>query len=280
VRQGISLPPSIEAGKGKDPERVLYLPDILVREVMWVMVSLLAILVAVTTFFSAPLEDHANPFMTPLHSTAPWYFLWLQGLIKLPDVFGGLVEGKFVYGVVVPGIFFGILFALPYIDRNPSRRWQDRKLVLGLGALVIVALVVLTWMGTPAYKVQAPPAEEIALELVPFDRHGRIHEVPWDELIDGSYDTATFSENTIKVEDPNYPGLRYVKQPEQLKRFMFELQEAMRAEREHLPNGVATLTIATWQRDLKRVDLNIVWEVGGEEHTFSQYTYIHKDAIH
>jgi len=266
VRQGISLPPSLE-GKGEKDERVPYLPDILVREVLWVMLGLLVLLIPTMTFYSAPLEDHANPFVTPLHATAPWYFLWIQGLIKLPDVFGGIIEGKFVYGVLVPGILFGILFALPYIDRNPSRRWQDRKLALGLGALVIIAIVVLTWMGTPAYGLDTPPAEKIALEFVPVDRRGAIHELGWDDLVDGVYDTRTFSTN-----EPNIPT--------KLTEFMVALANVMDHEAGNLPGGAATLTITTWQRDLKRVDLDIIWEVNGVEHTFNQYTYLHKDTVH
>lgn len=266
VRQGISLPPSVEA-KGEKDERVPYLPDILVREVLWVMLGLLVLLIPVMTFYSAPLEDHANPFVTPLHATAPWYFLWIQGLIKLPDIFGGIIEGKFVYGVLVPGIFFGILFALPYIDRSPSRRWQDRKPALGIGALVIVALTVLTWMGTPAYGLDTPPAEEIALEFVPVDRSGAIHELSWSDLADGVYDTRTLSSN-----EPNIPA--------KLAKFMEELENVVAAEEEELPGGAATLTITTWQRGLKRVALDIVWEVDGVEHTFNQYTYLHKDTVH
>jgi ubiquinol-cytochrome c reductase cytochrome b subunit len=265
VRQGISLPPSLEAGGERESDRVSFLPDVLVREAMWGMLFLLAILLAATIFFNAPLEDHANPFVTPLHATAPWYFLWLQGLIKLPDFFGGIVEGKLVYGLILPGIFFTILFALPYLDRNPSRRWQDRKLALGIAAVVILALAVLTWMGSPAYKVQASPAEEVALEFVPVDRHGAIDEVPWEQLIDGSYDTTTFSQETLQ-------------RAARLERFMLELQKVVGQEKTGLPGGVATLTITTWQRDLKRVDLDIVWQEGGQQQSFNQYTYIHVDA--
>lgn len=269
VKQGISLPPSVEA-EGRKDERIPYLPDILVREVMWVMLGVSVLLVSVMTFYSAPLEDHANPFVTPLHATAPWYFLWIQGLIKLPDVFGGIVEGKFVYGVLVPGLLFGVLFALPYIDRNSGRRWQDRKLALSLGALVIIALVVLTWMGTPAYGIETPPAEEIALEFVPYDRPGAIHKLGWDALVDGVYDTKTFPAESARGGESN---------PTELTEFMMALTEAMDREAEGLPGGVATLTITTWQRNLKRVDLDIVWEIDGVEHTFNQYTYIHKDTI-
>jgi quinol-cytochrome oxidoreductase complex cytochrome b subunit len=268
VKQGISLPPSVEA-KGEKDERVPYLPGILIREVLWVMVGLLVLIIPVITFYDGPLEDHADPFVTPLHATAPWYFLWLQGLIKLPDVFGGIIEGKFVYGVILPGIFFTILFALPYIDQNPSRRWQDRKLALGLGAAVIVALTVLTWMGTPAYRLDTPPAEEIALEFLPTDRHGAIHELNWSDLADGVYSVSaeaiTMSERDISPK---------------LLALVVLLEDAITYEAESLPNGVATLTITTWQRDLKKVNLDIAWEMNGEEHSFSQYTYIHKDTIH
>ncbi|MCP4543502.1 MAG: cytochrome bc complex cytochrome b subunit [Chloroflexi bacterium] len=268
VKQGISLPPAVEAKKKKD-ERVPYLPGILVREVAWVMLGLLVLIIPVVTFYNGPLEDHADPFVTPLHATAPWYFLWLQGLIKLPDVFGGIVEGKFVYGVIIPGIFFTILFALPYIDRNPARRWQDRKLALGLGAAVIVALTVLTWMGTPAYRLETPPAEEIALEFVPTDRHGEINELGWDNLVDGVYEIS------IGETAPTEPVASI-----DLDQFITKLASAMTHESDRLPDGTATLTIATWQQDLKRIDLDIAWEEDGMEHTFNQYTYIHKNTIH
>lgn len=264
VRQGISLPPSVEAGDKKDKERVAFLPDVFTRELMWVMAALLLLLVSVMTFFGAPLEDHADPFLTPLHSTAPWYFLWIQGLIKLPDIFGGIIEGKFVYGILIPGAVFTFLFALPYIDRNPSRRWQDRKGWIIGGIVAVIVWSVLTWMGSPAYGLRVPPAEEIALEFVPWDRHGEVHEIPWEELDDGSYDTETFVAGAMMY-------------PEHLEEFMVSLGKAMKKE---LPNGVATVDITTWQRDLKRIDLGIVWQESGTEHSFSQYTYIHMDASH
>jgi hypothetical protein len=228
---------------------------------MWVMVALLVMFFAATTFFRAPLEMHADPGLTPLHSTAPWYFLWIQGLIKLPDIFGGLVEGKFIYGIVIPGLVIGLLFALPYIDRNPSRRPQDRKLAIGIGIVFIAIWVVLTWMGSPAYKAQASPAEEIALEFVPWDREGLIHEIPWAELEEGTYDTETFVG-------------RAMAHPKHLEEFMIELGH----EVDKLPAGVATLTITLWQRELKRVDLDITWQEGGTAKSFQQHTYIHQNT--
>ena len=50
-------------------------------------------------FYHAPLENHADPQITPLGTTAPWYFLWIQGALKLGD--------KLFWGVIFPTIVFG-----------------------------------------------------------------------------------------------------------------------------------------------------------------------------
>lgn len=179
-----------------------------------------------------------------------------------PSIAAWLGEEPPPYGVVLPGLVIALLFLLPYLDRNPSRRPQDRKLMISAGILFIVLWAVLTWMGTPAYKAKASPPEEVALEFVPTDREGRIHEIPWDGLEEGVYDTDTFTEGATN-------------NPEHLEAFMVGLREAMEVE---LPDGVAVLTVQIWQRELKRVDLDITWPEGGEEHTFKQHTYIHRSS--
>jgi quinol-cytochrome oxidoreductase complex cytochrome b subunit len=262
VRQGLSTPPGLEEKlEGKREERVPFLPNILVREALWVVIGLFILVVAAAFLYDAPLDDHANPYVTPLHATAPWYFLWVQGLIKLPNVFGP-VEGKLVWGVLVPALVFGFLFALPYIDRNPKRRWRDRKLLLGLGGIFAVALVVLTYMGTPNYGLATPPAEDILLEFAPGDGEGQIHEVPFEALIDGTYDTSTFTAASL---------------PSSLEKFLSALKAQIESE-EELPDGRAELTIQTWQRDLKRVDLTITWTEEGQAVTRTEKVYIHRQA--
>ncbi len=264
VRQGFSKPPALEEElerEGKKEERVSFLPDIFIREAVWVATGLFILVVVAAFLWNAPLEDHANPYVTPLHATAPWYFLWVQGLIKLPDVFGP-IEGKFVWGVLVPTLVFGLLFALPYIDRNPSRRWRDRKLLLGIGGLVALALVVLTYMGTPNYGLATPPAEEIILEFTPGDREGQIHKLPYEALIDGTYDTSTFT-----ASSPSSP----------LEEFLAALKARIESA-EGLPDGRAELTIQTWQRDLKRVNLTISWTEEGQVVTRAEDVYIHRKA--
>jgi hypothetical protein len=50
----------------------------------------------------------------------------------------------------------------------------------------------------------------------------------------------------------------------------------MEKEADEMPGGVATLTIQSWQRALKRVELELTWQEGGQESDFMQYTYIHE----
>lgn len=259
VRQGLSKPPGVEEEQSE--ERVPFLPDILFRELLWAAIGIFVLVVAAAFLFDAPLEDHADPFVTPLHTTAPWYFLWVQGMIKLPDIFGP-VDGQLVWGIVMPLVVVAILFALPYIDRNPSRRWQDRKLILAIGVLFGVALVTFTYMGTPRYGLQTPPTEEIMLEFLPRDREGHIHEVPYEELIDGTYDTSTFTPSVT---------------PTDLEKLVTALKAKVESERE-LTDGRAELAIQTWQRDLKKVTLTISWTEEDQVVSSASDVYIHRQA--
>jgi quinol-cytochrome oxidoreductase complex cytochrome b subunit len=83
----ISLPAVIEEGEAP-PEKIAaakrkidILPDLLTSEIMWTALLMASMVVYVAFFYSAALEHHADPLKTPLHTTAPWYFLWLQGML-------------------------------------------------------------------------------------------------------------------------------------------------------------------------------------------------------
>lgn len=65
----------------------------------------------------------------------PWSFWWMY---TLENWFG---LSAIVYGSAV---FFLLLIALPFVDRNPHRSWRDRPVAMTLGLLVLIALVVLT----------------------------------------------------------------------------------------------------------------------------------------
>lgn len=84
---GISIPAAEE--ESPDPavrkaakERIDYLPEIFTRELLWAAIATFLVVAYSAWIFHAPLQEHSNPLHTPLHTTAPWYFLWIQGLLK------------------------------------------------------------------------------------------------------------------------------------------------------------------------------------------------------
>ncbi|NJL93650.1 MAG: cytochrome bc complex cytochrome b subunit [Anaerolineae bacterium] len=166
VLHGHSLPPKLEE-VGQDTakrvpveKRVYFIPDVLTTELMWVAGVSFAMVMMVTWFYHAPLENHADPQVTPLHTVAPWYFLWLQGMLKFGD--------KVLMGVVLPTIIFGFLFVMPYLDVTKSRRYAHRRFALSTGALVVALLIVLTFTGTPYYGVEGSADQEVTESMIPW----------------------------------------------------------------------------------------------------------------
>lgn len=259
---GISLPAGVEEGEVSPEkraaalERVDLIPDLLTREVMWAAIATFVLVAATAFFWHAPLEHHADIFKTPFHTTAPWYFLWLQGLLKVGD--------KTLMGVIVPTLVFALLFAIPYIDRNPSRLGRNRKVAITLGLLAVVALVVLTYMGTPRFGVTAPPAVEIAQEFIPEERVGPVRQIPFDQLAGGPYDTETFV----------LPA-----SPSRLEQVFAAFKARVEDQRE-LPEGQGVMVIEDWQEGLKKITLRITWKKPDKEEreSFEKSVYVHRDS--
>ncbi|PJF44077.1 MAG: hypothetical protein CUN55_05890 [Phototrophicales bacterium] len=179
VLHGHSLPPRLEE-VGKDTakrvpvdQRTYFIPDIMSMELAWIGAVTFIVVFLCVWFFHAPLENHADPQVTPLHTTAPWYFLWLQGLLKLGD--------KVLMGIIVPTIIFGLMFVFPYLDVTPSRRYAHRRFMLSVAAFTVLGWTVLTYMGTPYYAVETSADVEIAQELIPQEGVGPVRAVPFEE---------------------------------------------------------------------------------------------------
>jgi menaquinol-cytochrome c reductase cytochrome b/c subunit len=120
-------------------DSVFVWPHLLVREffaatIVTVMVTLLALQI------NAPLEAPANPNVTPNPAKAPWYFLGLQELLHyFPPTTGG---------VLVPGLVLVALAVLPYVDRNPSRAYADRKVAIVTFTMFLIFWAVVTLAGS------------------------------------------------------------------------------------------------------------------------------------
>ncbi|MBW2464876.1 MAG: hypothetical protein JRH11_24720, partial [Deltaproteobacteria bacterium] len=59
-----------------------------------------------------------------------------------------------------------------------------------MGLATVVMTVVLTYMGTPGYGIETPPAQNILSHLVPATHPGPVKELPWDEIGAGPLNEA------------------------------------------------------------------------------------------
>jgi ubiquinol-cytochrome c reductase cytochrome b subunit len=280
VIHGHSLPPEAEA-VGEDTaqrvptdQRTYFMPDILTRELLYVSL-LTAIVIAWSVFsFHAPLEVHADPLITPLHTTAPWYFLFLQGMLKIGD--------SFLWGVIIPGIITTILIMVPYVEVGPSRRYGDRRVGLTVGLLVVATMAILSFMGTPFYAVTSSPDQEVVAELLPQTKPGPLREANWDQLTANPqpYEAANWAAaptDTLKqlLEIYNEGMVHAADNP------------ACRRAKNCLVDGHGYMLIEDWQLGLKRITFRVIWNGGpsggqvcalGAPNEFCQVAFYHQQA--
>lgn len=270
---GISLPANIEdGGVPKEVEkdakqRIDLIPDLLTHEVFLTVVGLFILVFVTAFFYSAPLENVANPQVTPLDTEAPWYFLWLQGMLKLGD--------KTLMGIILPTIIFGLLFAIPYIDRNPHRSLYKRPLAVALGVLTVLVLIVLTYMGTPGYGIDTPAATRIVQDLAPEEGTGPLRQVPFEQLQPGIYEVnVTAPVRMCPQLDFGCPELEAV-----FAEFTERINAA--AEAGDLPNVRALMVIENWQVDLIKVTPQIFWDdpENGLPKDYESHIYLHKNRL-
>jgi ubiquinol-cytochrome c reductase cytochrome b subunit len=185
VLYGISLPPGREeigedtAKRVPKDERTYFMPDIITSELMWAALATLALIAGSLWFYTAPLENHADPLVTPLHVVAPWYLSWSQGWLKL-------ASKEFIAFVFIP-ILAVAFFLMPYFEVGKSRRYADRRVGLSVSMLFIAFMLVSNWMGSPEYLVQSTPEIEVAQKLIPQEGHSHLLQAPYEAMVPGRY---------------------------------------------------------------------------------------------
>lgn len=120
-------------------DSVFVWPHLLVREffaatIVMVMITLLSLVI------NAPLQNPADPNTTPNPAKAPWYFLGLQELLHYFQPNSA--------GVMIPGLTLLALAVLPYVDRNPSRAYADRKVAITTFTMFLMFWAVITLAGS------------------------------------------------------------------------------------------------------------------------------------
>ncbi len=138
--------------EGRFRDTVLVWPDLVYIELIS-MVILSAVLIVWSMALRAPLEQPADPVVTPNPSKAPWYFLGLQEMLVFFDAS--------IAGVIIPALIILGLMAIPYLDFNPKGNGYytiaERKfsyLVFQFGFLQLWILLILigTFMRGPNWN--------------------------------------------------------------------------------------------------------------------------------
>jgi hypothetical protein len=94
---------------GDRGSQLMTYPHLLIREAIAFQVLVIA-MVLVAVFWDAPLEQLANPLLTPNPAKAPWYFLGLQELLHFFP--------PFVAGILIPTLVVVALVVIPYFNVN------------------------------------------------------------------------------------------------------------------------------------------------------------------
>jgi len=137
------------------PQLMTY-PHLLIREAIAFQVLVIA-MVVVSLFWDAPLEQLANPLLTPNPAKAPWYFLGLQELLHFFPPFAA--------GILIPTLVVIALIVIPYFNVNIEGQplWARRP-ARNLRAILIIVLVLLAFLAVfHAWTIFAPTALVAAL---------------------------------------------------------------------------------------------------------------------
>jgi quinol-cytochrome oxidoreductase complex cytochrome b subunit len=298
---GISLPAKIDEGnvppdvKKVAKQRVDYIPDLLSHEVFLTALGLFLLVYLVTLGgYHAPLEHVANPQQTPLDTKAPWYFWWLQGMLKVDPAsiiehlfarvgihveLSALLNSKQIMGIVLPTILAILLLGVPYIDRNPYRSLFKRPVAVAFGLLFSLTIIGLSYMGLPHFGIQTPAATRIIQDLAPEEGVGPLRDVPYDQLRVGVYQVGdTIPRNLCPEINTGCPALTQV-----FADFSEQVNKAAKDTNlqayQRLPDAQAVMLVEDWQQDLRKVTFRIVWNDvnSGQSKTYERHVFVHRE---
>ena len=119
----------------------------LVRRIALVFLVTTIITLILALISPAPLEEPANPSVTPIPAKAPWYFLWLQELIAVTTVRVGkiTISGALIGGILIPGFLLLLAIVWPFLDRSPKEAigvWFHKKRKIQNAVFIFICIVI------------------------------------------------------------------------------------------------------------------------------------------
>lgn len=146
---------------GDPGPRLMTYPHLLIREAIAFQVLVIA-MVVVALFWDAPLEQLANPLLTPNPAKAPWYFLGLQELLHFFP--------PFVAGILIPTLVVIALVIIPYFNVNIEGApiWSGRA-ANNLRVILVTVVVLLVFLTVfQAWTIFVPTAAVSLLLIVSY----------------------------------------------------------------------------------------------------------------
>jgi quinol-cytochrome oxidoreductase complex cytochrome b subunit len=155
--------PTVRASSLEAPDTTVNAVPDLTRRALIVTLGTFALVSILASAIPSPLEEPANPLVTPNPAKAPWYFLWLQEIVTITTVRIGdfTINGAFIGGVVLPGLLVALMTCWPWLDRSPAAvtgRWLPRErrtqnlVFLLIAAAILVFLVIGMYLRGPSWE--------------------------------------------------------------------------------------------------------------------------------
>jgi quinol-cytochrome oxidoreductase complex cytochrome b subunit len=146
--------PTVRTTSLEAPDRTVNAVPDLTRRAAIVVLATIALVSILSALIRSPLEEAANPLITPNPAKAPWYFLWLQEIVTDTTVHIGsvTVNGAFLGGVLLPGLLIAVMTLWPWLDKSSGAstgKWfpRDRRTQNLLFIGVVVVILVFTLIG-------------------------------------------------------------------------------------------------------------------------------------
>jgi quinol-cytochrome oxidoreductase complex cytochrome b subunit len=159
--------PTIRASALAAPDATVNAVPDLVRRAAIAVLGTIAVVSIMAVFIASPLEEPANPLVTPNPAKAPWYFLWLQEIVTDTTIHIGsfTINGAFVGGVILPGLLIGLLTLWPWLDRSrsgvagvwlPKERRTQNLVFLALVLVILVFTIIGLYLRGPYWNFYWP----------------------------------------------------------------------------------------------------------------------------
>ncbi|MER1985422.1 MAG: c-type cytochrome [Solibacillus sp.] len=152
-------------------------PDFLLKEWMVGSIFLIGYLL-LTVAHPSPLEAPADPTDASYTALPDWYFLFMYQLLKYAYASG---DFNIIGAIIMPGLAFGALFLMPFLDTTPERRPSKRPLPTAFMLLTFASMIYLTWESVDAVDWEVKKTQGVIT-----DKHlGLLPNVEIDETSQG-----------------------------------------------------------------------------------------------